>query len=322
MKNILKQPLFFCYTIGLIVLAVNLFGFYKNSHFSTEQVKIGVTYMTMNNDFYQVLNDEIEKEVLAKGDKLILRDPALDVSKQVQQVQSFINQGVDVIIINPVDSNDKELIAVLKQAKEAGLGIVVVDSQLKEADFVDTTILSDNYQAGVLCAQHLLSHRTEADILLLEHASTVSGSERIQGFLDTIEGHESYRVVARKEVQGQTEIAMPAVQEVLRTEITFDTVMALNDKAALGALAALEEEGIGRDVSIYGIDGSPDMKNLLATTSDVQATVAQTPYTMGAEAVKASYSIMAGKKLDTVVLTPVTLLDQEIIQEYDVTGWQ
>ncbi|HEL1593688.1 TPA: substrate-binding domain-containing protein, partial [Streptococcus suis] len=273
-------------------------------------------------DFYQVLNDEIEKEVLAKGDTLILRDPALDVSKQVQQVQSFINQGVDVIIINPVDSNDKELIAVLKQAKEAGLGIVVVDSQLKDADFVDTTILSDNYQAGVLCAQHLLSHRTEADILLLEHASTVSGSERIQGFLDTIEGHESYRVVARKEVQGQTEIAMPAVQEVLRTEIAFDTVMALNDKAALGALAALEEEGIGRDVSIYGIDGSPDMKNLLATTSDVQATVAQTPYTMGAEAVKASYSIMAGKKLETVVLTPVTLLDQEIIQEYDVTGWQ
>ncbi|CYV54913.1 sugar ABC transporter substrate-binding protein [Streptococcus suis] len=322
MKNILKQPLFFCYTIGLIVLAVNLFGFYKNSHFSTEQVKIGVTYMTMNNDFYQVLNDEIEKEVLAKGDKLILRDPALDVSKQVQQVQSFINQGVDVIIINPVDSNDKALIAVLKQAKEAGLGIVVVDSQLKDADFVDTTILSDNYQAGVLCAQHLLSHRTEADILLLEHASTVSGSERIQGFLDTIESHESYRVVARKEVQGQTEIAMPAVQEVLRTEIAFDTVMALNDKAALGALAALEEEGIGRDVSIYGIDGSPDMKNLLATTSDVQATVAQTPYAMGAEVVKASYSIMAGKKLDTVVLTPVTLLDQEIIQEYDVTGWQ
>ena len=113
MKNILKQPLFFYYTIGLIVLAVNLFGFYKNSHFSTEQVKIGVTYMTMNNDFYQVLNEEIEKEVLANGDKLILRDPALDVSKQVQQVQSFINQGVDVIIINPVDSNDKALIAVL-----------------------------------------------------------------------------------------------------------------------------------------------------------------------------------------------------------------
>lgn len=123
-------------------------------------------------------------------------------------------------------------------------------------------------------------------------------------------------------MQGQTEIAMPAVQEVLRTEIAFDTVMALNDKAALGALAALEEEGNVQNVAIYGIDGSPDMKNLLATTSDVQATVAQTPYTMGAEAVKASYSIMAGKKLETVVLTSVTLLDQEIIQEYDVTGWQ
>lgn len=322
MKKFLKKPMFFCQIFGLIALAVSLFVYYQNSSFTPNQVKIGVTYMTMNNEFYNALNEEIEKEVLAKGDQLILRDPALDVSKQVQQVKSFVRQGVDIIIINPVDSSNKELIDELRRAKEAGLGIVVVDSQLTDAKFVDTTILSDNYKAGVLCAEHLLSSTDNAKILLLEHASTVSGSERVKGFLETLEGHENYKIVARKEVQGQTEIAMPAVQEVIESGVVFDTIMALNDKAALGALAALEEEGDTGKVAIYGIDGSPDMKNLLATTSEVQATVTQTPYTMGEEAVAASYRILTGKKQDKLVLTPVTLLDQNNINDYDVTGWQ
>lgn len=49
-------------------------------------------------------------------------------------------------------------------------------------------------------------------------------------------------MLLEKEVQGQTEIAVPAVQEVIESGVVFDTIMALNDKATLGALAALEEE--------------------------------------------------------------------------------
>lgn len=62
----------------------------------------------------------------------------MDVDKQTQQVESFIEKGVNIIIINPVDANSQKLIKALKKAKKAGIKIVVVDSQLSDDSSVDT----------------------------------------------------------------------------------------------------------------------------------------------------------------------------------------
>lgn len=86
--------------------------------------------MTMNNSFYQVLNEEVEKRVDARADKLIIRDPALDAQKQVNQINDFIKKGASAIIINPVDGNNNKLIAILNKAHKKGIKIVVVDSQM------------------------------------------------------------------------------------------------------------------------------------------------------------------------------------------------
>ena len=224
------------------------------------------------------------------------RDPALDVDKQTQQVESFIEKGVNIIIINPVDANSQKLIKALKKAKKAGIKIVVVDSQLSDDSSVDTTIVSDNYQAGVLCAQNLMQTQSSAKILLLEHQNAVSAVDRINGFLDTIKGHDAYQVVDRKDCLGQTELSMPQVESVINSAESFDTVMALNDQVAIGALAAIEDMGLTDTVKIYGVDGSPDMKTLLATTSSIQATVAQSPITIGEKAIQAGYQLDKGKK--------------------------
>ena len=184
--------------LGIIVSAfigvsaiLGIYFYYKLVPYNAHQVKIGATYMTMNNDFYKVLNNEIDKIVEENNDILYTRDPALDVNKQTQQIESFIKKGVNVIIINPVDANNHKLIKALKKAKKAGIKIVVVDSQLSDDSSVDTTIVSDNYQAGVLCAQNLMQTQSSAKILLLEHRSAVSAVDRINGFLDTIKGLSS-----------------------------------------------------------------------------------------------------------------------------------
>lgn len=65
---------------------------------------------------------------------------------------------------------------------------------------------------------------------------------------------------------------------------------------AIGALAAIENMGLTDTVKIYGVDGSPDMKTLLATTSSIQATVAQSPITIGEKAIQAGYQLDKGKK--------------------------
>lgn len=307
--------------IALLTM-LGIYLHYKLVPYNENRVKIGATYMTMNNDFYKVLNNEIDKIVEENNDILYTRDPALDVNKQTQQVELFIKKGVNIIIINPVDANSKKLIKVLKKAKKTGIKIVVVDSQLSDNSPVDTTIVSDNYQAGVLCAQNLMQTQSSAKILLLEHQKAVSAVDRINGFLATIKGHDSYQVVDRKDCLGQTEVAMPQVESVINSGVDFDTVMALNDQVAIGALAAIENMKVTAPVKIYGVDGSSDMKNLLATTSSIQATVAQSPLTIGEKAIQAGYRLYQDKKVDKEIVIPVEFMTSDNVLNSDLTGWQ
>ncbi|MGT2637634.1 substrate-binding domain-containing protein [Streptococcus ratti] len=316
-KQLLK--LLACLFVTAVVCV--LFFHYKEAPVFPQQTKIGATYMTMNNDFYKYLNAEVEKSVNERHDQLYTRDPALSIKKQVEQVRFFIREKVDVIIINPVDSNSRQLIASLKKAKKEGIKVIAVDSQFKDSSAVDTTIVSDNYKAGALCAEQMMKTKKSADILLLEHRDALSATSRIQGFLDTIKKHKAYRIVSRIDSLGQTEIAMPKVKKLIQDGLDFDTVMALNDRAAIGALAAIKGEQMA-DTQIYGIDGSPDMKSLLAATPEIQATVAQSPYTMGQEVIKATSKLSKNQTYPKEIIVPVQLLTKKNIGEADLAGWQ
>ena len=271
------------------------------------QMRIGVTYMTMNNEFYQTLNAEIERVADEKGDLLLVRNPELDEEKQSQQIDYFRQQKVNVIVINPVKGDSPKIIA--------------VDSQLSHFK-VDASVVSDNYQAGVLVAQRLMKQKNEAKILLLEHKGTVSAEQRIQGFLDTIQSEPAYHVVGREETRGQTELALPAVSQVIQGGLDFDTVVALNDRAAIGALAAIKENQLATPISIYGIDGSPDMKVLLSTTDDIEGTVAQSPLKMGRQVMQVIECMRTGKSYKEQYKIPVEMIDKDNVDHYDVNGWQ
>ena len=310
------------WSIFVLVICCLTFIYSKASMPDSNQMKIGATYMTMNNDFYQTLNAELEKKTNQQGSKLYVRDSELDEKKQSQQIAYFIKEKVDVIVINPVKSDSPAIIGALNKAKKAGIRIIVVDAPMSKQVAVDTTIVSDNYQAGVLIAKDMMSRLSEADILLLEHQNAISAMDRLQGFLDTIKGHPSYRIVSQLETLGQTEESMPQVKNALDNGLEFNVVMALNDRAAIGALAAIKDQGVAEKIYIYGVDGSPDIKNFLANTNDIQGTVAQSPIQMGRKVAEVIELLREKKSCDSQYLIPVRLINKDNISEYTVTGWQ
>ena len=305
----------------LLVMALS-FVYFKGILPDPKQVKIGVTYMTMNNDFYKTLNAELEKKTNQQGSRLYVRDPELDEGKQSQQIDFFVREKVNVIVINPVKSNSPSIISSLQKAKKAGIKIIVVDTPVSKEVAVDTTIVSDNYQAGVLIAKDMMKRLPAANILLLEHRNAVSAMDRIRGFVETIKNQPRYKIVSQKETLGQTEEAMPQVKSALDEGMDFNVVMALNDRAAIGALAAIKNNGLNRKLSIYGVDGSPDIKNFLATTSDIEGTVAQSPIQMGRKVAQVIELMQEGKSYDSQYLIPVHLVNRDNISQYTVTGWQ
>ena len=299
-----------------------VFIYFRSGLPNEKEVKIGATYMTMNNDFYKTLNAELEKKTKQQGSRLYVRDPELDEKKQSQQIDYFVREKVNIIVINPVKSNSSSIIASLRRARKAGIKIIVVDAPLSQEAKVDTTIVSDNYQAGVLIAKDMMSRMKSAEILVLEHHNAVSAMDRIQGFLDTIKDHPAYQVVSRQETLGQTEETMPQVKSVLDAGIDFNVVMALNDRAAIGALAAIREQGWTGEISIYGVDGSPDIKNFLSTTSDIEGTVAQSPIQMGNKVAEVIDLMTEKKSYQSEYLIPVYLVNKSNISQYTVAGWQ
>lgn len=309
------------WSIFVLVICCLAFIYSKASMPDSNQMKIGATYMTMNNDFYQTLNAELEKKTNQQGSRLYVRDSELDEKKQSQQIAYFIKEKVDIIVINPVKSDSPAIIRALNKAKKAGIRIIVVDAPMSKQVAVDTTIVSDNYQAGVLIAKDMMGRLSEADILLLEHQNAISAMDRLQGFLDTIKGHSSYRIVSQLETLGQTEESMPQVKNALDNGLEFNVVMALNDRAAIGALAAIKDQGVAEKIYIYGVDGSPDIKNFLANTNDIQGTVAQSPVQMGRKVAEVIELLREKKSCDRQYLIPVRLINKDNISEYTITGW-
>ena len=115
---------------------------------------------------------------------------------------------------------------------------------------------------------------------------------------------------------------MPAVRKFLQSGGNVDTLVALNDRSAIGALAAIKEQGITHSIAIYGIDGSPDMKALLHSTDDVVGTVAQSPLKMGDRVMEVIQDMADGKSYQKEITIPVQMMTKENIDQFDVNGWQ
>lgn len=279
----------------------------------------GVSYMTMNNPFYKIINNEILKVVEKNNDTLITLDPELDVDKQNEQIYKFIDQKVDGIFINPIDFEQSE--PALQAAKRANIPVIVIDAPVSDESLVDCTIVSDNYDAGVQCAKDMMERLDSANIVLLKHTTAKSAKERIEGFLSVIDNNEKYKVINEAECDGQLEIAMPKMQEIIAETPDIDVVMALNDPSALGALAALEKNN-KNDVMVYGIDGTPEIKALIGRNQMIVGTVAQSPIKMGQIAVENMYNILNGKKVEKNIIIPISLINKENLFKYDEDRWQ
>lgn len=279
----------------------------------------GVSYMTMNNPFYKIINNEILKVVEKNNDTLITLDPELDVDKQNEQIYKFIDQKVDGIFINPIDFEQIE--PALQTAKRANIPVIIIDAPVSDESLVNCTIVSDNYDAGVQCAKDMMERLDSANIVLLKHTTAKSAKERIEGFLSVIDNNEKYKVINEAECDGQLEIAMPKMQEIIEETPDIDVVMALNDPSALGALAALEKNN-KNDVMVYGIDGTPEIKALIGRNQMIVGTVAQSPIKMGQIAVENMYNILNGKKIEKNIIIPISLINKENLFKYDEDRWQ
>ncbi|MCR5526662.1 MAG: sugar ABC transporter substrate-binding protein [Lachnospiraceae bacterium] len=284
-------------------------------------VVFGATYMTMNNPYFSSLNGSIKDVVEAHGDVLLTRDPAQDAERQNQEIHEMINEGMTVLFANAADS--KKISSALKECRERGVAVFVVDTEVDDPQYVISTIQSDQFEAGRLVAEDMKVKRPEgARIIVLYHETIASTVERLEGFMSEIKDDDRYEVVMKIGNTSEIEVANTEMIRLLKNFRKFDVVFGNNDPSALGALAALDRYGMADDgILVYGVDGSPDAKKMILE-GKMTGTAAQYPIEMGKTVAETAYKYLAGEEVEKDIRVKVSMMNSDDLNEKNSRGWQ
>ncbi len=289
-----------------------------------EEYLIGYSPIDMENPYFITLQHSIE-EVFDEnpGFELITEDPGTDSDTQVNQIHEMIKQGIDAIILTPVDGS--AIKPALVELNQAGVKIINVDSQIKEIDYADAYIGSNNYQAGYICGEDLIGKCPEGGMVaILEAPSMNSINDRIQGFEDALsESENPFEIVAREDTQGELELALEETQKVLKEHPNIVAIMCGNDQVAVGAKTALNISDFSGQVYVYGVDGSPDIKKELKKSGNqIVGTAAQSPITLGHDAAETAIKILTGQDYEKEIYEDVFMITADNVDEYGTDEWQ
>lgn len=310
----MKKSLLMCLILVAAMGSLSAQGKEKKSGYT-----FGYTCMTMNNPFFITLEQSIRDKVEANGDKLITMDPAMDVAKQINQIDALITLGIDAIFLNPVDWEG--IRPALVALKNAGIPIINFDTEVKDMKYVTAYAGSDNKNAGYVCGLDLVKRFPNGgNIVILDSPTMNSVNDRIAGFMDAIKG-KGFTIVAQQDAKGDLPTSMRITDDILQAHPDVIAIMGGNDPTALGALAACKAAK-RTDILIYGVDGSPEVKAEIASGSQLVGTGAQSPISIGVESVKLAYKILNNEPYEKRVPVKTFLINADNVDEYRTDGWQ
>lgn len=239
---------------------------------SAQDLTIGMAFQDMNNPYFITMHEALEDAAESIGAEVIVTDASHDVGRQIADVEDMIVQGIDILLLNPADTDGIET-AVLA-AKEAGIIVVAVDAQA--AGPVDTFVGSRNYDAGYMAGKAMAEDLGgEGNVAILDGIPVVPILERVAGFEDAIAEYPDIEIVDVQNGRQERDQAMSVTENMLQAHADLDAIFSVNDGGALGVLAAIEASG--RDVWIYSVDGHPEVIEAILEGGVFKATSAQFP---------------------------------------------
>ncbi|MEK0083190.1 sugar ABC transporter substrate-binding protein [Benzoatithermus flavus] len=303
----------------LLMSGVAAIGIAMMAGSATAATSIGVTMASFDDNFLTTLRQAIAAEAQAKGDVQIqFEDAQTDIGRQINQVQNFIAQGVDAIIVNPADTAATSQIT--KMVSAAGIPLVYVNrgpDQKKLPEKV-VVVVSDHTVSGRMEMEEIakcMGGKGNVAIMLGELASNAT-QERTAGNKEIIAKYPDIKVVAEQTANYQRNQAIDLMNNWLSSGQKIDAVVANNDEMAIGAIIALQQAGVSMDkVCVGGIDATKDALDQMQK-GNLDATVFQDAKGQGRAAVDAALKLVEGGKVDTYVMVPYEKVTPENYKSY------
>lgn len=285
-----------------------------------ELTSIGTTLGSLGNPFFLQIVKGAEKkarEISGGKAKVTAVSADYDLNKQFTQIDNFIASGVDMILLNAVDPTAIE--PAVKRAQAAGVVVVAVDVAAAGAD---ATVMTDNVQAGHQACQYIAEKlEGEGSMLIVNGPPVSSILDRVKGCKEVLAQNTGIKVLSdNQNGKGSREGGLEVTSGLLTAFDQVDAIFAVNDPTGIGSDLAAKQQ-TRTDLFITAVDGSPDMVAQLKDSSSlIQATASQDPFTMAMRGVEIGNEILQGKKPEkTTVLLPPELVTRDNVGSYQ--GW-
>ena len=202
----------------------------------------------------------------ANGFNLIFSDAQQDQNKQISAVRDFITQGVDYIVVAPVTTTGWE--TVLREAKNAGIPVIISDRKADVSDDLYTTYIGGNFeQEGSDAVKWLEGYLSENgrsdDELNIVHLQGTIGADaqigRTKALNDAVAGKHNgkWNIIAQQTGEFTEAKGQEVMEAILKNTSKVDVVYSENDDMTYGAVTALKQAGINhKDVIIISFDGN------------------------------------------------------------------
>jgi ribose transport system substrate-binding protein len=278
------------------------------------RARIGLSLSTLGNPFFVTLQEGAQGAADQAGAELIVADAQDDAQTQADDIQNFITQQVDVIVINAVDS--AAIVPSVEAANQADIPVVTVD-RASEGGEIAAHIASDNVQGGRMAGEFLFEEiGGEGDVAQLEGiAGTSAAIDRGQGFQEALDAASGVELVASQTANFDRDEGFTVAQNIFQANPDLAGLFAQNDEMALGAVEAAREAGTLEDLVIMGFDAIDDALAAIQD-GDVEGTIAQQPEEMGRLSVEAAADIAAGEQVEPETLIEVLLVTSDNVEEF------
>lgn len=257
--------------------------------------QVGVALANFDLNFVSILRTQMVHELEVQGLKGQFSDAKGDVALQAQQVDDFINQGVDAIILNPVDTQG--VLPMINAAKQANIPLVFVNRKPEVplsgamAYVGSDSALSGRMQIEALAKQ--MNYRGNIAILM-GALSNEEARERTRAVEEFVARHKEMKIVEKQTAKWQRNEAVDVVSTWLLNGTPINAIVANNDEMAIGAIMALNQAK-KTQVLVAGIDGTPDGLQFIKN-GKMAVTVFQDAKGQATGAVKVSHEMLEKQK--------------------------
>ena len=281
----------------------------------SDKVKIGVTLMDFSTEFGIGLKDYMTAKADAMGDvELTVVDAGGDAAKQLQQVETFISQKVDAIIMQPQEQ--EACSPAIDKAKAAGIPIINCNSlTITEPDAYVGSNDSESAEIAMTYIAEQLGGK--GNVLMMHgHPGQTAEVKRTEGAMDILAQNPDMTLLDEQTADWDRAEAMTLMENWIQAYgDQINAVFCQNDEMALGARNALVQAGKKDNVLVVGVDAIDDA---LQSVKDgkMDATVYQDCKGQAEGAIEAAYKLAKGESVEKEILIPFILVTTENVDEY------